>query len=76
MKMDEWVGELLHQLEEDGLSDNTIVFFYSDHGSCLPRGKRWMYDSGIRVPLIIRWPGKIALGSVTDQLVSFIAGGP
>jgi len=72
MKMDEWVGELLGQLEKDGLTDNTIVFFYSDHGTCLPRGKRWMYDSGIRVPLIIKWPGKIEPGTVTDQLVSFI----
>jgi N-sulfoglucosamine sulfohydrolase len=72
MKMDEWVGELLQQLEEDGLADNTIVFFYADHGTCLPRGKRWMYDSGIRVPLIIRWPGHIEAGTITGQLVSFV----
>ena len=50
------VGELLAQLEEDGLAENTIVFLWSDHGEGLPRGKRWPYDAGIRIPLIVRWP--------------------
>ena len=52
--MDHRTGELLGQLEEDGLAENTIVFFYSDHGTGLPRHKRWLYDSGIHVPLIVR----------------------
>ena len=54
--MDKQVGEILKQLEEDGLADNTIVFFYGDHGNGLPRHKRAMLDSGMRVPLLIRDP--------------------
>ncbi|PYR53644.1 MAG: hypothetical protein DMF91_28040 [Acidobacteria bacterium] len=59
--MDGQVGELLKQLEDDGLADNTIVFYWSDHGDGVPRAKRSLYDSGLRVPLMIRWPK--ALGS-------------
>jgi len=71
-QLDAWVGDLLRQLEEDGLAGNTIVFYFSDHGSCLPRGKRWLYDSGIRVPLIIRFPDGYRAGMKTDRLVSFV----
>ncbi len=70
--MDKWVGKLLQQLKQDGLEDDTIVFFYSDHGDGLPRAKRWVYDSGIQVPLIIRWPDGAGAGTVTDRLVSFV----
>jgi hypothetical protein len=59
-------------LEELGLAENTVVFFWSDHGDGLPRGKRWVYDSGTKVPFIVRWPGVIEPGSVNDQLVSSI----
>jgi N-sulfoglucosamine sulfohydrolase len=72
--MDERVGELLGQLEEDGLSDSTIVFFWSDHGDGLPRAKRWLYDSGTRVPLIVREPGQSP--GVSARLVSSIDLGP
>ncbi len=72
---DAYFGELLKQLEEDGLAENTIVFHWSDHGP-MPRGKRWPYDSGIRVPMIIRWPGKIRKGTISKQLVSTIDLGP
>lgn len=68
---DLFLGQLLLELEEDGLSDNTVVVHWSDHGP-LPRGKRWPYDSGIHVPLIARWPGYIQAGRVSDQLVSTI----
>ncbi len=71
-EMDRQVGEILRRLEEDGLADETIVVFWSDHGKGLPRGKRWLYDSGIHVPLIVRWPGKIAPGTVREDLVSLI----
>lgn len=54
-RSDQELGVLLAQLEEDGLADNTVVMHWSDHGP-LPRGKRWPYDSGVRVPLIVRWP--------------------
>ncbi len=69
-RSDRQLGELLAQLEEDGLADNTYVFHWSDHGP-LPRGKRWPYDAGIRVPLIARGPG-ITPGSVPQDLVSTI----
>ena len=56
--MDQEVGRLLTELEEEGLAEDTIVFYYSDHGGALPRGKRNIHDSGTRVPLIIRFPAK------------------
>lgn len=76
--MDQQVGDLLSELEADGLMENTIIFFYSDHGAGLPRHKRWLYDSGLQVPLIVKAPKKyqhllpISAGSKTDELVSFI----
>jgi arylsulfatase A-like enzyme len=72
---DRYMGELLKQLEEDGLAENTIVFHWSDHGP-LPRGKRWPYDSGIRIPMIVRWPKHLQSGSVSDRLVSTVDLGP
>ncbi|MCH7558703.1 MAG: sulfatase-like hydrolase/transferase [Planctomycetes bacterium] len=57
--MDKQVGEILKQLKDEGLADNTIVWFWGDHGRGLPRGKRWIYDSGLRIPLIIRVPKKL-----------------
>lgn len=74
--LDYQVERLLKQLEEDGLADNTIVFFWGDHGRGLTRGKRWVYDSGIRVPLIVRWPGKIEPGTVDNRMVSLMDLGP
>ena len=71
-RMDGQVAGFLRQLAEDGLGENTAVFFYGDHGRGLTRAKRWVYDSGIRVPLLIRWPGKIAPGTVVDRLVAFV----
>ncbi len=68
--MDAQVGELLAKLEEDGLADRTIVLWTTDHGDGLPRAKRWPYDSGIRIPLIVRWPGVTEPGSVNAELVS------
>ncbi|MEM7032062.1 MAG: sulfatase-like hydrolase/transferase [Chloroflexota bacterium] len=70
------VGELLDELEEDGLADNTVVILWSDHGEGLPRGKRWPYDAGIRIPLIVRWPGQLNPGSITEQMVSLVDLGP
>jgi len=76
--MDKKVGELLAQLAQDKLTEDTIVFFWSDHGAGLPRAKRWLYDSGTRVPLIVRVPAKFrvdsqaAPGSTDDRLISFI----
>lgn len=76
--MDRQAGEILAQLEADGLSDNTIVFFYSDHGDGLPRGKRWLHDTGTHVPFILRFPPKFkhgtpgAPGSQTAEGIAFV----
>jgi N-sulfoglucosamine sulfohydrolase len=74
--MDYQVATILKQLEDDGLADNTVVLFWGDHGRGLTRAKRWVYDSGIRVPLIVRWPGQIKPGTVTDEIVSLVDLGP
>jgi len=77
--MDEEVGEILANLKRDGLWEDTIVFFFSDHGHGMPRHKRWLLDSGLRVPLIVRIPGKYRdlapdawPGSQSGRLVSFV----
>lgn len=68
--VDRRVGALLQQLEDDGLADNTIVFLIGDHGRCHIRGKQFLYEAGVRVPLIVRWPKHIKPGSVSKELVS------
>lgn len=72
MLLDEQIGMVLSQLEAQGLMDSTIIFFFSDHGDGLPRNKIWMYDSGIRVPLIVRFPNKWESGVRNSELVSFV----
>lgn len=80
--MDRQVGAILKQLSDDGLADDTIVFFYSDHGSGMPRHKRALLDSGMKVPLIVRFPRRYrhlapgGPGDQTDRLVSFDDFGP
>jgi len=77
-KMDTRVGELLAELEATGLADSTIVFFYGDHGGILPRSKRYIYNSGTRVPFIIRFPEAYKHlapsdpGTKSDRLVAFV----
>ncbi|MEM1224645.1 MAG: sulfatase [Planctomycetota bacterium] len=83
-EMDAMVGEVLDQLEEDGLTDSTIIFYYGDHGSGMPRSKRWPFNSGLHVPLIVHVPEKFQSlapqnylpGGVSNQLVSFVDCGP
>ena len=70
--LDEKVGNTLDRIDEDGLADNTIVFFFGDHGRPMPRDKQFLYDGGIAIPLIVRWPGGLDPGSVRDELVSSI----
>lgn len=72
IEMDQQVGEVLDALEEDGLLENTIIVFYGDHGGPLPRQKRLLYDSGLQVPMVIRYPHAQHAGTVDDQLVSFV----
>lgn len=57
-KMDSWVKKQLDKLKKSGEAEDTIVFFYSDHGGCLPRGKAYLYDTGTRVPLFVYLPEK------------------
>lgn len=71
-EMDRQVGEILKRLKDDGLANNTLVVFWSDHGMGMPRGKRWLYDTGLHVPLIVRWNGEIQPGTVREDLVSLI----
>ena len=70
--VDREVGAILKRLDDEGLADNTIVFFIGDHGRCHIRGKQFLYDGGIRIPMIMRWPGKVAAGQVSDDLVMSI----
>jgi N-sulfoglucosamine sulfohydrolase len=77
-QMDEQVGKILSDLRDSGLSDETIVFYYSDHGGVLGRSKRFMYESGLHVPLIVRFPEKYSHfasgepGSTNDRIVTFV----
>ncbi|WP_110590044.1 sulfatase [Microbacterium suaedae] len=67
--MDAWVGRILDELEEDGLAENTLVIFWSDHGASFPRAKRWANEAGLRVPLIARWPGRLEAGAAREDVV-------
>ena len=77
--MDTWVGTVLQELEESGEAENTIVFYYSDHGGVVGRSKRFAYESGTRVPFIVRIPKKYKhlfpvkkSGTIVDRLISFV----
>ncbi|MFK7850220.1 MAG: sulfatase-like hydrolase/transferase [Akkermansiaceae bacterium] len=77
-QMDEQVGKALADLEKAGLADNTIVFYYADHGGVLPRGKRYLEETGVNVPLIVRIPEKFKnlspfkSGQRVEEPISFI----
>lgn len=71
-RVDREVGALLKRLEDEGLAQDTLVFFTSDHGRCHIRGKQFLYDGGIRIPMIVRWPGRVAEGQVRQDLVMSI----
>ncbi len=75
-RLDSVVGVLLNELEKEGELENTIIFLWGDHGDGLPRAKRWLYDSGLNIPLIIRFPDKTKAGTVDDRLISSIDFGP
>ena len=79
-EMDKMVGDKLKELKDDGLEDDTIVFYYGDHGSGMPRSKRWPFFSGLNVPLIVHLPKKWAhlaspdfeVGGSSDRRVGFV----
>lgn len=68
--VDRKVGEVLNRLEEEGLADNTLVFLIGDNGRCMPRGKQFLYDGGIQVPIIARWPERVQAGRVSADMVT------
>ncbi len=76
--MDKEAARILDELEQDGLTDDTIVIFYGDHGAGMPRCKRWLYDSSTRVPFLVSTPEKFKHlapgepGTATDRLISFV----
>jgi len=69
-RYDQDTGEILKQLDESGRARNTIVVMTSDNGLPFPRAKATLYDAGMRMPLAIRWPAKIAGGRKVDALVT------
>ena len=69
---DQDVGKLLEQLEAEGIAENTVVFFWTDHGISHARGKQFLYEEGIHVPLIVRFPDGTGAGTTRDDLVSHI----
>ena len=79
-EMDELAGGVLRELEQAGLAEETIIFYYADHGSGMPRNKRWTFNSGLNVPLIVYFPEKYRHlapsdyrpGGETERLVGFI----
>lgn len=80
--MDSQAGDLLKELKQDGLAEDTIVFFFSDHGVGLPRAKQFIFDAGMQVPLIVYFPEKwkhlapVQPGAAVDRMVNFVDFGP
>lgn len=80
--IDEKVGQVVKQLKDDGLLEDTFIFYFGDHGGVLPRGKGYAYESGLHVPLVVRVPGNWRhlvdrkSGSRANGFVSFIDFGP
>lgn len=77
-KLDAQIGVIINDLKKNGLFESTIIFYFSDHGGVLPRGKRYLYESGLRVPMVVHVPEMYrhlmpdVIGSQTDRLVSFV----
>ena len=71
-RLDRFVGLVLDELDRQGIADDTLVVFISDNGRPFPRDKTTLYDSGIRTPMLARWPGRIDPGTVSPRLVSTV----
>ncbi|MEM1135376.1 MAG: sulfatase [Bacteroidota bacterium] len=77
-EMDNWIKARLEELRRSGEAENTIVFFYSDHGGCLPRAKAFVYEVGTKVPLLVHFPDKlkslagVEIPSKDNRLVGFV----
>lgn len=68
--MDDEVGLIRQELEAKGMADNTVIIFIGDNGRCNIRGKGYLYDPGLRIPLIVYYPEKLDDGKTEDQLIS------
>jgi len=71
-RLDKRVGVILKRIKDENLAENTIVFFFGDHGRPHVRGKQWLYDGGIHVPLILLFPWKTDMAPVNEDLISAI----
>lgn len=76
IRLDNQIGEVLKQLREDELYDNSIIFFYGDHGGPFPRHKRALYETGVKVPLVIKFKDNEKENDRDERLISFIDFGP
>lgn len=72
LRVDAGMGLLLDELKAAGFADNTIVIFVGDNGTAMPRGKTWSYETGVHVPMLVRWPGVARPGQTRDELVSLV----
>ncbi len=70
--MDAQVAQLITRLEADNLFDNTVIIFVGDHGRCHIRGKQWLYDSGIKIPMIVKWEKERTRPQINQDLISAI----
>lgn len=71
-RMDDWVGLLLAELERSGQAENTLVIYFGDHGAQFARGKGSVYEAGLKIPLIVRWPGHAEVGAVRPELTTVL----
>ncbi len=71
-RLDQYAGKVFAELKRQGVDEDTFVLFMADNGRPFPRCKTTVYDSGVRTPFIIRWPGNVQPGSVSKQLVSSV----
>ena len=67
---DRLMGQIIARLKREGIYDQTVIVITADHGVALPRGKQFLYDEGLRIPLIIRWPAGVKPGTSSTELVS------
>ena len=75
-RIDFFTGKILDELESQGIADNTLILFFADNGRPFPRCKTRLYDSGIKTPMLVRWPAAVKPGTLTKSLVSAIDIGP
>ncbi len=71
-RMDSYIGQVIGELEKQGVTENTLILFISDNGRPFPRDKTTMYDGGIKTPFILQWPAAVSPGTVTPSMVSAV----